>query len=436
MKYKFYINIHKGATFFYILSLLYIYNAFDNILGLVYLGLHGSYGFFWVLKSKIFPDKTWEIKVPLYYGFVIWFGLSLYWIAPWIIISEVFYSVDEISNINLIILSSIFLYVFGVFLHFTSDMQKFTQLKYNKRQLINDGLFKKCRNINYFGELFYSQKINLLNKVDTNILPGLSKVQKPFLKESYKDNLPNIANSNIRQLNAEEGDITFNGRFGQSIRFGSNVKEIKTDDSTVPNTGKLNSPNIIIRAGQGVIESIPKKPVKEDINLDGSSIWMTTDQKVDIKLDNSHSTFIWADKGPEGFGGNRVTINSDGLIFNSKKNNILMSSMGFIGFTANTEIGLEVPNDTGRVYLGDGMADQPVLGGDQTMELFGLLIDYLLEFSNGLAPSMGSIINFPVPIPHIPISCANLITKLQTLKTRMNEPKSKTVHVGHLRGPE
>ena len=306
---------------------------------------------------------------------------------------------------------------------------------------------------NYFGELFYSQKINLFNKVDTNILAGLSKVQKPFLRESYKDNLPNIANSNIRQLDAEEGDITFNGRFGQSIRFGSNVKEIKTSDSTVPDTGKLNSPNIIIRAGQGVKEFTPNKPVKEDINLDGSSIWMTTNQKIDINLDNSHSIFIWADKEgahrsqeeddaeeeekrPEGLGGNRITINSDGLIFNSKKNNILMSSMGFIGLTANTEIGLEVPNDTGRVLLGDGLADQPVLGGDQTMELFGLLIDYLLEFSNQLAPAMGSIINFPVPIPHIPISCSNLMTKLQTLKTRMNEPKSKTVHVGHLRGPE
>jgi len=288
----------------------------------------------------------------------------------------------------------------------------------------------------YFGEVFYTQKLNLLNKVDTNILPGLSKVQKPFLNESYKDNLPNIANSNIRQLNAEEGDITFNGRFGHSIRFGSNIKEIKTGDSTVPDTGKLNSPNIIIRAGQGVLESIPRKPVKEDINLDGSSVWMTTDQKVDIKLDNSHSTFIWADKGSEGFGGNRITINSDGLIFNSKKNNILMSSMGFIGLTANTEIGIEVPNDTGRVYLGDGMADQPVLGGDQTMELFGLLVDYLIEFTNQLAPAMGSIINFPVPIPHIPISCSSLVTKLQTLKTRIDEPKSKTVHVGHLRGPE
>jgi len=289
----------------------------------------------------------------------------------------------------------------------------------------------------YYGQKYYTQKLNLNNSVNLNAFPGLSKVYDMWTQEIYKDNLPMIGNFSIKELKAEEGDIIFNGRFGQSIRFGSNVKEIiDKNQNLLPDTGIPQSPNVIIRAGQGVEESNANRPVNEEINLDGSSVWMTTDQKVDIKLDNSHSTFIWADKGSEGFGGNRITINSDGLIFNSKKNNILMSSMGFIGLTANTEIGIEVPNDTGRVYLGDGMADQPVLGGDQTMELFGLLVDYLIEFTNQLAPAMGSIINFPVPIPHIPISCSSLVTKLQTLKTRIDEPKSKTVHVGHLRGPE
>ena len=163
MKYKFYIDTHKGATFFYILSLIYFYNAFDNILAMVYLAIHGSYGFFWVLKSKIFPDKTWEVKVPLYYGFVIWFGLSLYWIAPWIITSEFFYDISTKSNINIIIASGIFLYVLGVFLHFTSDMQKFTQLKNKPGHLIDDGLFKRCRNINYFGELLIYSSFALLS---------------------------------------------------------------------------------------------------------------------------------------------------------------------------------------------------------------------------------------------------------------------------------
>ena len=303
--------------------------------------------------------------------------------------------------------------------------------------------------VNFKEKGFYISLLNFFNSPKTNLLPGQSGARDEEMRdEDFKYEHFDLEDyENIRRIWPYQGDNIYQGRWGQSIRFGSNI----IPDSHEDGDSTQHSPNIIIRAGQlldadafdkgGIVEDLKnditlRKTVKEDINADGSSIWMTTDQKVDIKLDNSHSTFIWAEKGPGGFGGNRITINSDGLILNSKKNNILMSSMGFIGLTANTEIGIEVPNDTGRVYLGDGMADQPVLGGDQTMELFGLLVDYLIEFTNQLAPAMGSIINFPVPIPHIPISCSSLVTKLQTLKTRIDEPKSKTVHVGHLRGPE
>merc|ERR1712178_240869 len=53
---------------------------------------------------------------------------------------------------------SILLYIFGVFLHFTSDCQKYYQLKYQKpRNLITDGMFSYSRSPNYLGEvLIYS----------------------------------------------------------------------------------------------------------------------------------------------------------------------------------------------------------------------------------------------------------------------------------------
>eukprot|EP00163_Fabomonas_tropica_P022257 TRINITY_DN3883_c0_g1_i2.p1 TRINITY_DN3883_c0_g1~~TRINITY_DN3883_c0_g1_i2.p1 ORF type:complete len:123 (-),score=28.83 TRINITY_DN3883_c0_g1_i2:331-699(-) len=47
---------------------------------------------------------------------------------------------------------SIGMFGLGVFYHFTSDMQKYVQLKL-KKGLITDGLFAKTRNPNYFGEL-------------------------------------------------------------------------------------------------------------------------------------------------------------------------------------------------------------------------------------------------------------------------------------------
>tara|TARA_B110000116_G_scaffold49199_1_gene41048 strand:+ start:119 stop:394 length:276 start_codon:yes stop_codon:yes gene_type:complete len=42
-------------------------------------------------------------------------------------------------------------------------MQKFTQLRNKPGQLINDGLFKRCRNINYFGELLIYSSFALLS---------------------------------------------------------------------------------------------------------------------------------------------------------------------------------------------------------------------------------------------------------------------------------
>jgi len=157
VKQKHYIDLHKGATFFYILFLIFINDSnVTNINTYVYLALHGTYGILWILKSNIFPDRQWESKCSVWYGLLIWFGLSLYWIAPYIIIT------DSIESSNWYIAMCISIYIFGVFFHFTSDMQKFIQLHYNPNNLITDVMFAKIRNINYLGELFIYLGFSLL----------------------------------------------------------------------------------------------------------------------------------------------------------------------------------------------------------------------------------------------------------------------------------
>lgn len=162
MKQKHFIDFHKGITFLYILTLINCYDAFNNITIWIYLGLHGTYGILWVMKSLIFPDKSWEQKTNLIYGLMILFGLSLYWISPWIIVSGYFNGGQMVTTPNWLISIVIFLFGLGVFLHFSSDMQKHTALKLNPGNLISDGLFKKSRNINYVGELFIYLSFALL----------------------------------------------------------------------------------------------------------------------------------------------------------------------------------------------------------------------------------------------------------------------------------
>ena len=280
----------------------------------------------------------------------------------------------------------------------------------------------------YLGDTYYTQKINMRNNVHSNIVPGLSKIYNPFDGEVIKSNLPEVQNPKIRQLKAEEGDITFNGRFGNSIRLGSNVKEILTDDGIEENTGKENSPNVIIRAGQGVEEQLLNKPVKEDVNKDSSSLWMTTDQVIPFERssEKAHGKTV-----PNQYDAKQIIINSDRIVFNSKVNSIHAFSKSEISMGADIRMNLESP----IVNLADRMATQPALGGDITMDLIDKLLSALITFANGIAPSMASVISFKVPIDNIIGPSMTLVSELQTLKTRMDEPKSRTVFVGNPNGP-
>ncbi|NER94772.1 MAG: DUF1295 domain-containing protein, partial [Symploca sp. SIO1B1] len=79
-------------------------------------------------------------------GIVGFFIVGLYWVAPFILIS----SGSEPPPV--LIAVAIAINILGVFLHYTSDAQKYFTLKY-KSGLITEGFFARCRNTNYLGEI-------------------------------------------------------------------------------------------------------------------------------------------------------------------------------------------------------------------------------------------------------------------------------------------
>ena len=158
MKQKYFIDIHKGATAPLVLGLIVYFNQWENMTAWIYLALHGSYGIMWVLKSAIFPDKTWEAKCSIWYGLYIWGGLTLYWISPLIIMSTPVYNSPMYLGLMVAIFSM------GVFFHYASDMQKHAHLKLKPGELITDGLMSRCRNTNYFGELLIYLSFALLSR--------------------------------------------------------------------------------------------------------------------------------------------------------------------------------------------------------------------------------------------------------------------------------
>jgi len=146
MKVKHFINLHKGTTFIFILGLMLAYQNFT--LGpWVYLALHGTYGFLWLLKDRLYPDQQWEQEISWQINLVGFGLLSLYWVAPFILISS------RVEPPLPLVAAAIALNILGVFLHYGSDAQKYFTLKY-KTGLITEGFFARCRNTNYLGEIF------------------------------------------------------------------------------------------------------------------------------------------------------------------------------------------------------------------------------------------------------------------------------------------
>jgi len=162
MKQKHFIDIHKGATAPIVLFLIYFYNRWENQTAWTYLALHGTYGVLWLLKSRIFPDKRWEQPSSVWYGLYMWFGMTLYWVSPWIITSGYFNDNVAVEVPGWYSSMCVSMYSLGVFIHFATDMQKHMALKLKPSSLIQDGMFRYCRNINYLGELLIYLGFGLL----------------------------------------------------------------------------------------------------------------------------------------------------------------------------------------------------------------------------------------------------------------------------------
>lgn len=301
--------------------------------------------------------------------------------------------------------------------------------------------------VKYADNWFYTQKLNRNKSINQNTSSGFTgnKSLKPSVNYTPT---PFVSDDRIREIQSYHGDITFNGRFGQSIRLGSNIDGKIQNGKLVEGTGLNNSPNILIRAGQShpmsgslsddekwELDEFPLRPVKEDLNEDGSSIWITTNQSTNLTYAGAPPKDYVKDEIKNGefkdakkLGGNQIILNSDRISFNTKKNSILINSTRNISLSADYDIGLEVDQPNGKIKLGRKDAKQPVLGGDKTMELVSDLCDAIQGFANETIAAVGGYIT-PVALSQLNVASSGLSTKLTGIKSRLDSAKSKTVFV-------
>ena len=197
--------------------------------------------------------------------------------------------------------------------------------------------------------------------------------------------------SNIHPLLSYAGDIIMEGRWGNSIRFGSTVK---VDSNNWSGNGENGEPITIIRNGQSPESSDEGwVPVVEDINKDLSSIYLTSNQTIPLKTDiTSNPTLSTPPEAITAYSGSQVMLNSDRLVFNSKADSIIFNSQKSISLTSIQSVGLysqdgdvTLQSGKGNIRLGDVNANQSVVLGDNFMKDFSDLIKKLQTLCSTLS---------------------------------------------------
>jgi len=238
-----------------------------------------------------------------------------------------------------------------------------------------------------------------------------------------------IERSNIHPLLPFEGDIIQEGRWGNSIRFGSTVANRQNNWST---TGINGDPITILRNGQSPLSNEEGWiPITEGINEDLSSIYSTSTQKIPLEASSTSYVSYKTDPptNPKEYKDNpQIILNSGRLIFNTTQDHILLSSKKSINLNAVSSINIDAPNtiiQSTNVYLGSKDATESVLLGDTTVSLLKTLVQNLQSFTQ----ICSTLVGVPPGTPLAPLNAvaSQLTTTLSQLSTNLDNIKSKYV---------
>lgn len=299
---------------------------------------------------------------------------------------------------------------------------------------------------------YYFQPINIWNSVHHNAIPD--PINEELMPNSQQQDYEqtsagavrrvtdggteiDLGNTfkeklNIKNVQPYEGDIIHEGRWGQSLRFGSTVK-----NSNILNpwsrTGEDGDPITILRNAQFDDNNDPWIPQVEDINQEGSSIYFTSTQAIPVEVSSkSYKSYQSPPTSPDKFEGEQLILNSGRLLFNSKEDSILFSSKKTINLNAAESLNFDAPKtiiQSNEVLLGDKNASEPVILGNKFLTDMSKLLTQIIALGTALQTPIGTPAPFvpnaaiPVPAVNVTQTATEMLNKIETYKSKISKTK-------------
>ena len=250
-----------------------------------------------------------------------------------------------------------------------------------------------------------------------------------FLGNTFKER------SNIHPLLPFEGDIIQEGRWGNSIRFGSTIKTKELPSIGLNNwsqgTSTSGDPITIIRNGQpSNVDPRGWLPTVENINTDLTSIYLTSTQTIPLNA-SSVSYFSYPSNPPEDinkFSGPQLIYNSGRIVLNTNQDHLLLSSIKSVNLNVIESVNIDTPTtiiQSSKILLGSKNAVQPVLLGNNTVATLNSILNNLNEFLQ--VCSTIQIPTIPGALTPLNTSANSLSYALTKIKGNLEKLKSTTV---------
>jgi len=240
--------------------------------------------------------------------------------------------------------------------------------------------------------------------------------------------------SDVRNILAFEGDRIFQGRKGNGLRFGSTIKS-RLNINEWSSVGEDGDPITILVNGYITSDTGSILPNVEEINKELSSIYLTSTQLIPLIPDRNDNLNSLTKPLPVNkyFGKSQLIFNSDRIVLNSKKDevmlfaktNIELNTKNIINLNAGERTHLNSPKN----FIGsnkDGtLPTEPLLLGNQTVNLLTDLMLAIGEFGGELS----SVISAPAGSPLVDLNVAgnkltnsidNLMGKLEKIVSQQN----------------
>jgi hypothetical protein len=263
--------------------------------------------------------------------------------------------------------------------------------------------------------------VNLWNHPNHNAYPDTrqSGTGKVDLGKYFKEA------DTVAPLQTYPGDTLISGRHGNTIRLGgANHKHNPLSDDS--NNG---SPFVIIKNKMKEPED-GMALSSEDINEDGSSIYMVSDHEVPLEEANTKAA-SWKEPADLAavYKGDQVLVNGGRLFFNAKEEGAFIAAKDYIGL-ASKEIHIDgddmVSIDGKKIYLGTialNREDEPLIKGTTMQDWLSMFMDTL----DVLVKSLGTPGAPPVYVGTQVTTAKAIKPAIKTLKDQIALLTSKKV---------